>query len=137
MDVLAGAQGLLAIGQFLGGRRLVRNEDPDLLRVNNPDPTSGGTHTETPEIKKPEVDKAVAALQAKLEQAFTEAVAAGAGASPDAKLFPDTAVLGPPTPDIDTKTLVGQASATFDLKLTANGTVIAVDPRPVQDIARA
>src|SRR5439155_14499357 len=84
-----------------------------------------------------EVDKAVAALQAKLETAFADAVAAGAGASPDTKLFPDTAVLGPSTPDVDPKTLVGQASATFDLKLTANGTVIAVDPRPVQTIARA
>jgi hypothetical protein len=118
-------------------RVVPQGQDPDLLRVNNPDPTSGGTHTETPEIKKPEVDAAVAALQAKLEKAFADAVAAGAGASPDTKLFPGTALLGPSTPDVDPKTLVGQASATFDLKLTANGTVIAVDPRPVQDIARA
>jgi hypothetical protein len=118
-------------------RVVPQGQDPDLLRVNNPDPTSGGTHTETPEIKKPEVDAAVAALQAKLEKAFADAVAAGAGASPDTKLFPDTAVLGPSTPDVDPKTLVGKASATFDLKLTAKGTVIAVDPRPVQAIARA
>jgi hypothetical protein len=52
-------------------------------------------------------------------------------------VFPETATLVPPTPDPDPKSLVGQAVATFDLKLTTKGTVIAVDPRPVQTIARA
>jgi len=59
-----------------------------------------------------------------------DAVAAGAGATPDTKLFPGTAILGPSTPEIDPKTLVGQAIATFDLKLTAQGTVIAVTTSP-------
>jgi hypothetical protein len=97
---------------------------------------TGGTHTETPLVNKAEVDKAVAALQVDLGKAFTAAVAAGAGAPADTKLFPDTAVLGPSKPDPDPKTIIGKANATFDLKLTANGTVIAVDPRPVATIAR-
>ena len=111
-------------------------ENSLFLAVHNPDPTSGGTHTETPEVSKAEVDKALAGLQGDLEAAFREVVAAGAGAPPDTTLFPDTAVLGAATPDTDPKTLVGQAVATFDLKLKATGTVIAVDPRPVRAIAR-
>jgi len=118
-------------------RVVPQGQDPVLLRVNNPDPTTGGTHTVTPEVTKPEVDRAVAALQADLGKAFTAAIAAGAGAPPDTKLFPDSAVLGPSKPDPDPKTIVGKATATFDLKLTAQGTVIAVDPRPVTTIARS
>ena len=117
-------------------RVVPQGQDPVLLRVNNPDPTTGGTHTETPEVTKPEVDKAVAALQVDLGKAFTAALAAGAGAPADTKLFPDTAVLGPSKPDPDPKTMVGKATTTFDLRLTANGTVIAVDPRPVATMAR-
>jgi hypothetical protein len=110
-------------------------QDPVLLRVNNPDRTSGGTHTETPQVNKAEVDKAVAALQADLGKAFTAAIADGAGAPADTTLFPATAVLGSATTDPDPKTLVGQAVDTFDITLSASGTVIAVDPRPVRTIA--
>jgi hypothetical protein len=117
-------------------RVVPQGQDPNSLSVNNPDPTTGGTHTETPLVNKAEVDKAMAALQVDLGKAFTAAVAAGGGAAADTKLFPDTAVLGPSQPDPDPKTIVGKAIATFDLKLTANGTVIAVDPRPVVTIAR-
>ena len=116
-------------------RVVPQGQDPVLLRVNNPAPTSGGTHTETPQVNKAEVDKAVAALQVDLGKAFTAAVAAGADAPPDTTLFPDTAVLGPATTVPDPKTIVGQPVATFDLTLNASGTVIAVDPRPVRTIA--
>jgi hypothetical protein len=118
-------------------RVVPQGQDPVLLRVNNPRETSGGTHTETPEIEQAEVDKAVAALQADLQAAFADAVAAGAGAPPDTTLFPETASLGVATPDVDPKTLVGQALETFDLRFTASGSVIAVDPRPVETLARA
>ncbi len=118
-------------------RVVPQGQDPVLLRVNNPSETSGGTHTETPEITQAEVDKAVAALEVDLQTAFADAVAAGAGAPPDTTLFPETATPGVAAPDVDPKTLVGQALETFDLRLTAIGTVIAVDPRPVGTIARA
>ena len=118
-------------------RVVPQGQNPDLLRVNNPDPTSGGSHTETPEVKQADVDKALAALQVDLSTAFSDAVAAGANAPPDTTLFPDTAELGPITPDIDPQSLVGQAVETFDLRETATGTVIAVDPRPVRTIAES
>jgi hypothetical protein len=118
-------------------RVVPQGQDPVLLRVNNPDPTSGGTHTETPEVKKAEVDKAVATVKAQLQKAFDDAIAAGAGAPPETTLFPQTADLGVVTPDVDPQTLVGQAVPTFDIRFTAKGTVIAVDPRPVTAIAEA
>ena len=111
-------------------------QDPSSLSVNNPADTTGGSRTETPQVSQAEVDKAVAALQAELAKAFEAAVAAGAGAPPETTLFPQTAVPGVATPDVDPRTLVGQAVETFDLKLTATGSVIAVDPRPVETIAR-
>jgi len=112
-------------------------ENPEFLKVNNPDPTSGGTRTETPEVSKPEVDKAVAALQKTLQANLTAAVEAGAGAPPGTRLFPTTADLGTPTFDVDPMTLVGQALETFDLRISTTGSVISVDPAPVRVIAEA
>ncbi len=110
-------------------------ENPTYLKVNNGAPTDGGVRTETPEIQKEEVDKAVAALTTQLQSSFEDAIANGAGAPAGTTLFPDTAELGDPTPSVDPTTLVGQAVPTFDLSLTATGTVIAVDPSPVRSIA--
>jgi hypothetical protein len=118
-------------------RVVPQGQNPDLLKVNNPAPTSGGTHTVTPQVSKAEVDKAMAALQVDLANAFDAAITAGAGAPPNTTLFPETATLPTATPDVDPKTLVGKAVDTFDLRIAAHGTVIAVDPRPVTDLARA
>ena len=112
-------------------------ENPEFLKVNNSDPTSGGTRTETPEVSKTEVDKAVAALQKTLQANLTAAIAAGAGAPPGTRLFPTTADLGTPTFDVDPTTVVGQAVDTFDLRISTTGSVIAVDPAPVRVIAEA
>jgi hypothetical protein len=107
-----------------------------LVSVNNSDPTAGGARNEFPKVSQDEVDKAVAGLRAKLDEAFTAAVAAGAGAPAETTLFPETAALGDSTSSIDPATLVGQEIETFDLSLNATGTVIAVDASPVKDIAR-
>jgi hypothetical protein len=116
-------------------RVVPQGENPEFLKVNNPNPTDGGTRTETPEITQAELDKAVAQLETQLHQTFEDTIAAGAGAPADTTLFPGTAVLGPSVPDPDPKTLVGQAVPTYDLALSATGSVIAVDPRPVNEIA--
>jgi hypothetical protein len=110
-------------------------ENPLFLQVANPDPTSGGTHTETPQVTKAEVDKAVAQLQTQLEAEFRDAVASGAGAPAGSTVFPESAVLGDATPSPDPKTLVGQAVPQYDLSLSATGSVVAVDPTPVKSLA--
>jgi hypothetical protein len=112
-------------------------ENPDATTVNNPQPTTGGTHEEFAQVKQADIDKAMEALEAKLPIAFAEAVAAGAGVPEGADVFEETAALGEATPSIDPATLLGEELETFDLELTATGTVIAVDSSPVEDIAEA
>jgi hypothetical protein len=110
-------------------------EDPDILKVTNDEPTTGGVRTESPEVTQAEVDKAMAALRNQLQAAFNDAVANGADAPPGTTLFPKTATLGDATPSVDPASLVGQGIASFDLSLAANGSVIAVDPSPVRSLA--
>jgi hypothetical protein len=112
-------------------------ENPTFLAVANPNPTSGGVHTETPQVSKAEVDKAVATLQKALQASFDDAISAGAGAPTGTELFPSTAAMGAPTFSVNPTSLVGQAMNTFDLGVSATGTVIAVDPSPVRSIAEA
>ncbi len=112
-----------------------RDEDPQLTTVRNPNPTAGGVHEEFPRIGQEDIDAAMVALQAKLADAFEAALADGAGAPANATVFAETAELGDSTPTVDPATLVGKEVATFDLELTARGTVIAVDASPVMSIA--
>ncbi len=118
-------------------RVVPRGENPQFLAVTNRDPTTGGVRTETPEVSKADVDKAVAALKTVITKSFDDAIAGGAGAPAGSTLFPDTGKLGPAVPDSDPASLIGRAVPTFDLRMTANGTVIAVDPSPIQSIAEA
>ena len=118
-------------------RVVPQGEDPILLKVNNPDATSGGARNETPEVTKAEVDKAVAAVTKELRTSFNEAIAGGAGAPAGAELFPTTANLGVATFTVDPASLVGKAVESFDLEAGATGTVIAVDPSPIRAIAEA
>ena len=112
-------------------------EDPVTLSVNNREATTGGKRDEFPRIDQKDIDRALADLHTKLDEAFTASVAAGAGAPAGTTLFPETAALGNATPTVDPATLLGQEVATFDLGLNANGTVIAVDASPVEKIAEA
>lgn len=132
--VKAGTEGNVPANSI---RVVPQGENPETLRVNNPDPTSGGSRTETARVSKAEVDKAVTTVQADLAKAFDDAIAAGAGAPPEVTLFPTTAVLGAATPDVEPATLVGQEVETFDLRLSATGTVIAVDPSPIEPLVEA
>jgi hypothetical protein len=118
-------------------RVVPQGENPEFLKVNNGNETTGGSRTETPEVSAKEVDAAVAAMTTDLRAAFDAAIADGAGAPEGATLFPETAALGEPAPDGDPHALVGQAVETFDIRMTANGTVVAVDPTPVRAIAEA
>ncbi len=114
-----------------------RGEEPLFLKVNNPDPTDGGSRTEFPRVKQDDVDAAVAALTAALGTAFAERLADPALSSDGAAVFPETAVQGPPVFNQDLAALVGQEVATFDLGATATGAVTVVDAAPVEVIAEA
>ncbi len=105
------------------------------LKVSNPDPTSGGTSQTFTRITQADVDGAQAALNASLNEAFKEAMADPSLASNGETVFPETGVLGPTMPTVDPATLVGQEVPTFDLGLSATGTVVAADSAPVTGIA--
>jgi predicted secreted protein len=114
-----------------------RGESPLTLKVTNPDATTGGTREEFPRVTQKDVDAALAALDVALKAGFEAKVADPALAPAGATVFPETAHLGEATPSVDPATLVGTEAATFDLDLSATGTVIAVDDAPVASIAES
>jgi putative transcription antitermination factor YqgF len=117
--------------------RVPAGEDPIALKVTNPAATSGGTHEEFPRITAHDVETATATLQAQLDAAFQAQMADPALAPAGTTLFPQTGVLGKPTPTPEPATLVGTEVATFELQLAATGTVVAVDTAAVEAVADA
>lgn len=111
------------------------DENPTLTKVRNAAETGGGSHEEFPRVGQKDVDAAVAALTKSVGEAFAAQIDAGAGAPLNATVFPETAALGAATPTVDPATLVGKEQASFELGLTAAGTVTAVDASPVKKIA--
>jgi baseplate J-like protein len=114
-----------------------RGEDPLFTKVRNPQPTSGGSRTEFPQVAQEDVDKAIVSLREQLDASFREQLSDPSIAPPDATIFDDTAVLEEPTFSVDPAELVGQELETFELGLTSTGTVLAVDPSPVESIAQS
>jgi hypothetical protein len=105
--------------------------------VRNPEATSGGSRTEFPRVEQEDVDKAIEALQEQLDTSFHEQLSDPSLAPPDTTVFDETAVLGEATPSVDPTELVGQELESFELGLTSTGTVVAVDPSPVESIAQS
>jgi len=114
-----------------------KGENKNLTKVTNQDPTSGGTHTESPQISQADVNSAMAKLNTQLAADFDTKVQAALGVPAGTTLFPETKSLGVVTPSVNPKTLVGQEVPTFDLALTAAGTVVGVDASPVKTVAEA
>ena len=112
-----------------------KGEDPQALKVVNPDGTAGGTHDEFPQVAQEDVDGAMNQLTTSLSAEFQTRLTDPSIASPGATVFGETANLGPATPTVDPATLVGQEVESFELGLTAQGTVVTVDPAPVRQIA--
>jgi hypothetical protein len=111
-----------------------RGEDPQALKVVNPDATSGATHDEFPTIVQADVDAALEQLATALDGEFQSRLGDSIG-PPGSTVFPETATLGGSTPTVDPTSLVGQELESFDLGLGAAGSVIAVDPSPIASIA--
>jgi hypothetical protein len=112
-----------------------KGEDPQALKVVNPDAASGGTHEEFPKVVQADVDDAMEKLTTALDAAFRARLADPSIGAPGATVFETTAVLGEATPSVDPATLVGQEIESFELELSATGTVLTVNPAPVSEIA--
>jgi baseplate J-like protein len=118
-------------------RQVPPGYDSSLLFVTNPQPTSGGTHDETPQVSQADIDAAMLALNAALATDLEAQIAQATGVPPGTTLLEATKTLGTPTPSVEPSTLVGKALTQFDLGLDAQGTVLGVATAAVEDVATA
>jgi hypothetical protein len=108
-----------------------------LLQLTNPEATSGGSHTEAPEISQADVDAAVAAITAGLADDFDAQLGAGTAVPPGATTFPVSEPIGAPEYSVDPATLVGSSELEVEVTATAAGAILAVDPAPIASVAQA
>jgi hypothetical protein len=109
--------------------------NPNVIKVTNPQPTTGGARQTFPVVVQKDVDAAQAALRKLLSSELDAQLGQPNAVPAGATLFPATKQVSAPAPDVDPATLVGQQVATFELTLTATGTAIAVDESPLQQVA--
>ena len=107
----------------------------NVIRVNNPQATSGGTREEFTRISPKDVEAAMNQLDKDIRAQFATEVANPSDVPEGTTAFPETAVLGDPTPTTDPASLVGKEVDSFNLELTAEGTVLAADASPAEGIA--
>ncbi|MBA3234948.1 MAG: baseplate J/gp47 family protein [Chloroflexi bacterium] len=105
------------------------------LKVANPAVTDGGVREEFSRVTQDDIDGALAALNLKIQQAFREAMDDPSLATNGATVFPSSGRLGSTTTNVDPATLLGQEVTTFAVAMSVTGTVVAVDPTPVGEIA--
>ncbi|MEO8462767.1 MAG: baseplate J/gp47 family protein [Chloroflexota bacterium] len=105
--------------------------------VKNDAPTSGGTHMENPVVQQADIDAALRALDDALAAQFAVQLASATDVPAGTTVFPETRSLAPSSTDIDPTTLVGTEVASFQLGLTARGSVLGVNPEPVSTLAEA
>jgi hypothetical protein len=111
--------------------------DPGLVLVTNPVATSGGIREEFPKVVAKDVAAAVAALTVQLDEQLATSAASPPGLTPEATPYPETARRGEPVPSEPLADIAGREAETFDLALTAEGTVVAADPTPLEEIGAA
>jgi len=111
--------------------------DPGLVLVTNPTATSGGVREEFPKVVAKDVAAAVAALTAQLDEQLAAVASSPPGVAAGAAAYPATARRGEPVPSEPPADIAGREVETFDLTLTADGSVVAADPTPLEAIAAA
>jgi len=105
------------------------------VSVTNPDPTAGGARQEFTRVSQKDVDAALAQLTGQIQDQFDQWVQAPSGQAAGVTVFPKTGALAPIIPSPDPATLVDVEEATFHLDANASGTVVAVDPALVRQVA--
>jgi len=106
-----------------------------LVRVTNPEATTGGSREEFPEVTQTDVDAALAKLNEDALAQFQAGLEDPGSVPEGTTVFPETAVIGELTPDVDPKSFVDQQVASFTLSLSGSGTAQAVDASPIEAIA--
>jgi hypothetical protein len=105
------------------------------VSVTNTAPTTGGTHTETPQVQQSDVTSAQADLWAQLEANFQSALTAPGSVPTGSTLFTASAHLGVATCNPDPQVVTGQPVSSFKIDCQVTGTVIVANMANVRDLA--
>ncbi|HEX7612859.1 MAG TPA: baseplate J/gp47 family protein, partial [Candidatus Limnocylindrales bacterium] len=103
-----------------------------LLSVKNASPTTGGTHTVTPQIQQSDINNAENSLYGQMNSRFKDALAAPDAVPTGSTLLDASAQLGLATCNPDPAGLVNQDGASFDLACTGTGTATLTDMTAVK-----
>lgn len=106
-----------------------------LVRVTNPEATSGGQRVETRIVTRADYDAAVAALGAVMDAQLAAALTDPEMTPRGLRLFPETAVREGLTTDLAAGDVVDQTLDVFSLSAESRGTVLAVDEISVAEVA--
>jgi hypothetical protein len=107
----------------------------NVIHVTNPQPTAGGERKTFPQVTKKDVDGAQSALRKQLGSELDAKLGEPDAVPGGTTIFPATKKLSAAQPDIDPASLVGDEQPSFELTMTATGTVVAVDESPLDQIA--
>jgi Baseplate J-like protein len=129
----AGTDGNVPVGSI---RVVPPSENAVVTKVTNRSATSGGTHTETPQVQQKDIDKATTTLTKQLSTQLDGILADPTQVPEGATVFPETKAITTPTPAVDPATLVGGLEGTFTYELDATGSVTTVDVNAVQSVAQ-
>ncbi|HXG26031.1 MAG TPA: baseplate J/gp47 family protein [Candidatus Binatia bacterium] len=114
-----------------------RGENRRLLQVTNVEATSGGAHNEITIVSVADVEAAQDVLLGALLDDLDASVAAREGIPEGVTIFEATAAAGEAQWSVDPATLVGTEVEVFQLGATAEGSVLGVDPAPIEALAEA
>lgn len=134
LAAVAGTDGNVGAGEI---RVVPARYNRALVRVTNPEATTGGSREVFPKVSQEDIDGALATLRTDAQTRFEELLADPTSVPGTATVFPETAVLGDLAPDTDPATLLDQEVATFTLGVTGTGSVVTVDASPIEAIAEA
>lgn len=127
----AGTEGNVAAGTITV---VPRGYNPNLLRVTNPQPTTGGTHVEAKVVRQSDYDAAVARLSEELRGSFDEWLDAQVQELGEAVVQRGSAVLDPAGVEPAAADLVGMEMDTFAVAARAAGRVVTFDPAILEDV---
>lgn len=108
-----------------------------LVSVDNPQATTGGSRTEASVVTQDDYDAALEGLTAQLEPLLAAALADPATTPHGLTLYPATAQLGPAEPDQPASALVDTHAESFVVKLSASGSVLAVNEDLIDQVAQS
>jgi hypothetical protein len=122
----------------VGSAEISRGPDSLVVQqvsVTNPGPTGGGARQEFTRVSQKDINAALAQLTGQIQDQFDLWVQAPDGQTAGAAVFPKTGVLAAMVPSPDPSSLLAVEERTFHLDANASGTVVAVDPAIVGQVA--